>query len=250
MRIQKHSSSSASKSQTRNKNPGFGLFGSILKRLTNRSKKREIEGGDGVKVVSVKDILRWDSSGVGHRKSSSNESMKMQTKMVALEDNKSASSELSLSHSCSCNGRPSSAVWSESNEDKSLDLDSSISSQSVDLEVIEFLSKQRPETDFACCDKHFCESPFRFVLQRSPSSSSGRRTPEFQSPAASPSHHKNEVCHNAFFFFLTLYQYIYCHVYLFWCTLFWDQFQVFEIYHIIKMLCVCVCTHWTVRVDS
>lgn len=216
MRIQKHSSSSASKSQTRNKNPGFGLFGSILKRLTNRSKKREIEGGDGVKVVSVKDILRWDSSGVGHRKSSSNESMKMQTKMVALEDNKSASSELSLSHSCSCNGRPSSAVWSESNEDKSLDLDSSISSQSVDLEVIEFLSKQRPETDFACCDKHFCESPFRFVLQRSPSSSSGRRTPEFQSPAASPSHHKNEVCHYAFFFFLkTLYQYIYCHVYLF-----------------------------------
>ena len=124
----------------------------------------------------------------------------MQKKMVALEDNKSASSELSLSHSCSCNGRPSSAVWSESNEDKSLDLDSSISSQSVDLEVIEFLTKQRPETDFACCDKHFCESPFRFVLQRSPSSSSGRRTPEFQSPAASPSRHKNEVCHYAFFF--------------------------------------------------
>ncbi|XP_030926614.1 uncharacterized protein LOC115953220 [Quercus lobata] len=196
LRIQKHSSSSssasASKSKTQNKNYGFGLFGSILKRLTNRSKKREIESGDGVRVVSVKDILRWDSSGVGHRKSSSNESMKMQKQMVALEDNKSASSELSLSHSCSCNGRPSSAVWSESNEDKSLDLDSSISSQSVDLEVIEFLTKQRPETDFACCDKHFCESPFRFVLQRSPSSSSGRRTPEFLSPAASPSRHKNE----------------------------------------------------------
>lgn len=119
----------------------------------------------------------------------------MQTKTVAfLEDNKSASgiSASEISYSCSCNGRPSSAIWSESNEDKSLDMDSSISSQSVDSEVIEFLTKQRAETDFSCCDKHFCESPFRFVLQKSPSTSSGRRTPELQSPAASPSRHINE----------------------------------------------------------
>ncbi|XP_059463019.1 uncharacterized protein LOC132191907 [Corylus avellana] len=176
MRIQKQSSASKSKTQNKN-NHGFGVFGSILKRLSHRSRKREIEG-DGVNV-SVKDILRWDSS-VGRR--TSNESMKTKKKVAA--DDKSA---CETSYSGSCNG---SAIWSESNEDKSLDMESSICSQSVDSEVIEFLSKRREDTDFACCDKHFCESPFRFVLQRTPSS--GSRTPDFTSPAASPSRHKKE----------------------------------------------------------
>ena len=59
MRIQKQSSASESKTQNKN-NRGFGVFGSILKTLSHRSRKREIEG-DGINV-SVKDILRWDSS--------------------------------------------------------------------------------------------------------------------------------------------------------------------------------------------
>jgi hypothetical protein len=63
MRIQKQSSASKSKTQNEN-NRGFGVFGSILKRLSHRSRKREIEG-HGVNVT-VKDILRWDSS-VGRR---------------------------------------------------------------------------------------------------------------------------------------------------------------------------------------
>jgi hypothetical protein len=51
--------------KTQNKNNrGFGVFGSILKRLSHWSQKREIEG-HGVNG-SVKDILRWDSS-VGQR---------------------------------------------------------------------------------------------------------------------------------------------------------------------------------------
>ncbi|PQP98004.1 uncharacterized protein Pyn_21667 [Prunus yedoensis var. nudiflora] len=51
--------------------------------------------------------------------------------------------------------------------------------------------------DSAClcnCEKisnGFCDSPFRFVLQTTPSPS-GSRTPDFSSPAASPSRHKQE----------------------------------------------------------
>lgn len=211
MRIQKQSS--ASKSKTQNKNHlGFGVFGSILKRLSNRSRKHEIEG-DEVNV-SVKDILKWDSS-VGRRTSS--EKMKTQKKKVAVDD-KSASeiSACETSYSCSCNG---SANWSESNEDKSLDMDSSISSQSRDSEVIEFLSKRREDTDFACCDKHFCESPFRFVLERTPSS--GSRTPEFTSPAASPSRHKKEVCLFSFFCTFMTIIYLFYNFFFTTCTFFY-----------------------------
>ncbi|KAG7961317.1 hypothetical protein I3843_09G009400 [Carya illinoinensis] len=184
LRIQKQSS--ASKSKAQNKNHGFGLFGSIVKRLTHWGRNREIEG-DRINI-SVKDILKWDSSVCR----TSNESLKrMHKKTVAMED-KSASdkSACETMYSCSCNGRPSSAIWSESNEERSLDLDFSSSSQSVDSEVIELLTKRREDADFSCCDKQFCESPFRFVLQRSPSL--GRRTPEFTSPAVSPSRHKRE----------------------------------------------------------
>ena len=59
MRIQKQLSASKSKTQNKN-NRGFTVFGSILKRLSHRSRKREIKG-HGVNV-SVKDILRCDSS--------------------------------------------------------------------------------------------------------------------------------------------------------------------------------------------
>ncbi|VVA21898.1 PREDICTED: zinc-regulated 8 [Prunus dulcis] len=193
MRIQKQSSSS--KPKTQNKNHSFGLFGSFLKRLTNRNRtqKREIKG-DGVKV-SVKDILRWDSS-VGRRKISNEEKIES---CLAVEEQ--TASEMSTGcevcfSSSSCTGRPSSAVWSETNEDKSLDLDTaSSSSQSEDSEVIEFETQQRVDSACLCnCEKinnGFCDSPFRFVLQTTPSPS-GHRTPEFSSPAASPSRHKQE----------------------------------------------------------
>lgn len=185
MRVQKQSS--ASRSRTQDKNNSFGLFGSLLKRITTRRRKREIEG-EGIDV-SVKDILRWDSS-VG-RRTSTESKKKIQKKAVAEEDkNATDISACEISCSCSYNGRPSSAFWSESNEDRSLDMDFSSSSQSVDSEVIEFFSKRREDSDFASRDKHFCGSPFRFVLQSSPSS--GRRTPEFPSPAGSPSRDNRE----------------------------------------------------------
>ena len=183
LRIQKQSSP---KPKAQNKNVGFGIFGSIMKRLTqrNRNRKREIEG-DGLRV-SVKDILRWDSS-VG-RKKFTEDFKNVSEEMVGVEE-KSASE---MGFSCSCNGRLSS-VWSESNEEKSLDMETSSSSQSeVSAEIIDFVSKERQNGDFASCEKDFCTSPFRFVLQRSPSS--GRHTPNFSSPATSPSRHRSQVC--------------------------------------------------------
>ncbi|KAL5807544.1 hypothetical protein ACOSQ4_030277 [Xanthoceras sorbifolium] len=191
LRIQKQSSS---KPKTQSKNVSFSLFGALRKKLTHRNKTQKLESsGDGVNKVSVKDILRWDSS-VGRR----TKSYKDKNETVGVEV-KSASeiSACEMGFSCSCNGRPSSAVWSESNEDKSLDLDLETSCSSSQCEdddseqEIEFVSKDRENAaDFDSCDKHFCESPFRFVLQKSPSS--GCRTPDFSSPATSPSRHKKE----------------------------------------------------------
>lgn len=173
LRVQKQSS----KQKTQNKNNAFGLFGSLRRKLTNRNRtrKREESSVSGVKV-SVKDILRWDSS-VGRRNASNEQKMEDKSSFEII------ASEMRLSRSCST------GVWSESNEDnKSLDLDleTSCSSHSDDFEEQEIEG-----ADFASCDeKRFSESPFRFVLQTSPSP--GRRTPDFTSPAASPIRHKKE----------------------------------------------------------
>lgn len=156
------------------KNKSFRVFGSFFKKLTQRNRSKKSENEEN---VSVKDILRWDSSiGRRHRKSFNS--------IVEEEENKGF-------EVCSCNGRPScSGVWSESNEDKSLDMETSSSGHSCEsVEEVEFvMSKKKENVDCACFDPHgfFCESPFRFALERSASSSSGRRTPEFFSPAESP----------------------------------------------------------------
>lgn len=186
LRIQKQSSSSA-KTKTQKQNHGFGLFGSFLKRLTHRNRSnrtREIEG-NGVKA-SVKDIIRkvsLEEKRVGVSASDSHH-----------DDHDQVSCE--ISGSCPCTGRPSSAIWSESNEEKSLDLETSTSRSSTshsdeDSDEIDFLTKLMREGAFCDHENDFCQSPFRFVLNRSPSS--GHRTPEFSSPATSPSRHKQEV---------------------------------------------------------
>ncbi|CAJ1887127.1 unnamed protein product [Sphenostylis stenocarpa] len=160
VRIQKHSSPT---SRPKPKAQPFGLLGSLYKRLTQRSqKKREIEGGGSVKV-SVKDILKWDSS-VGRKKGSNK---KEEEKTVNVNVN-----ACEVGFACSYNGRPSSAVWSETNEDKSLDMETSSSGYS---EEIHFMTNHKQST----C---FCESPFRFVLQSS-SPYSGHHTPELLSPS-------------------------------------------------------------------
>jgi len=174
VRIQKHSSSSASRPKT--KAQSFGLLGSLYKRLTQRSqKKREIEGGGTVKV-SVKDILRWDSS-VGRKKGCSNKKEDEETVNVNA-------------NACSYNGRTSSALWLETNEDKSLDMETSSSGYS---EEIHFITNHK----ISPC---FCESPFRFVLQTS-SPSSGHHTPELPSP----SRHATEVCLSSSYYYTNIF---------------------------------------------
>ncbi|ESW17234.1 hypothetical protein PHAVU_007G222400 [Phaseolus vulgaris] len=91
----------------------------------------------------------------------------------------------------SCEGRPSSSgVWSESNEDKSLDLETCSSGHSFDDSVeqeIQFVNTRKLNSH----DLFFCQTPFRFSLQRSPDYSP-RRTPEFSSPLASPCRHTTQ----------------------------------------------------------
>ncbi|XP_014495229.1 uncharacterized protein LOC106757145 [Vigna radiata var. radiata] len=162
VRIQKHSSPA---SRPKVKPHSFGLFGSLYKRLTQRGqKKRQTEGGGSVKV-SVKDILKWDSS-VGRKKGSNK---KEDEETVNVNANANA---CEVGFVCSYNGRTSSAVWSETNEDKSLNMETSSSGYS---DEIHFITNY---TNSTC----FCESPFRFVLQTS-SPSSGRHTPELTSPS-------------------------------------------------------------------
>ncbi|KAE9590867.1 hypothetical protein Lal_00023262 [Lupinus albus] len=168
LKIQKHSS----KPKIQNKSNGFGLLGSLFKRLTHRNQKRKEIVGSHVNL-SVKDILKWESRKI------SNGCIKEQEKLDF------------------CNGRRS-AVWSESNEDKSLDMETSSSSSSrhcdddSESQEIDFVTNQKHDIECPCCYdiNAFCNSPFRFVLQRSPSS--GCHTPELPSPAQSPGRHIKE----------------------------------------------------------
>ncbi|XP_065856917.1 uncharacterized protein [Euphorbia lathyris] len=148
VRIQKQKQKQKQSSSSRSSN-GFGLFGSLIKRITQR-KKREIccgGGGDGSGSVSVKDIIL--------RRRKEDEKMRF-----------------------------------------SSELETSSSSQSDGEEEEEFVTKlidSNGISDFDSFDDLFCDSPFHFVLRRSPSS--GHRTPVFSSPATSPNkgREKNEV---------------------------------------------------------
>ncbi|KAL1545738.1 hypothetical protein AAHA92_22426 [Salvia divinorum] len=93
--------------------------------------------------------------------------------------------ETAMRLSCSCsNRRLSSADWTENNEeDKSLDFEASTSSRVSD----EFCRNNE-----SC----FCTSPFRFSLHQSPTST-GRFTPEFSSPPASPRRRAKQAKENS-----------------------------------------------------
>ncbi|XP_011094405.1 uncharacterized protein LOC105174110 [Sesamum indicum] len=150
MRIQKQQQA---KPKSQSKNVGFGLFGSFLKRLKDRSKNKRRAIGDNDLKVS-------------------------EGNATAVEEKV----EETIRISCSCsNRRLSSADWTENNEDKSLDFEASTSSCGSEC-------SEEINPDFGFSEPRFCSSPFRFALRRSPSSS-GRRTPEFCSPAASPRRH-------------------------------------------------------------
>ncbi|KAL8526289.1 hypothetical protein ACS0TY_015492 [Phlomoides rotata] len=143
MRVQK-----PPKSQS--KNAGFGLFGTFLKRLKDRSKSKK-------RAIERNDIKKSHGNAI-------------------LVEEKAEENRIS----CSCsNRRLSSADWTENNEDKSLDFEASSSSSNSECCV------------FGSSETRFCTSPFRFSLHRSPSYSCSR-TPDFCSPAASPSRRLNQ----------------------------------------------------------
>lgn len=180
VRIQKQSSE-GSKTRTRSAGNAFGIFGSVLKKLTHR-KKREISGGkDGGRVSSVKDMLRWESPVV----------RKIVTRKSKRKAEENIASETQFSRRSSSSG-----VWSESvtNGERSWDCDfeTSISSSNGSDGLDEFACELMNGSDYSE-DKRFCESPFHFVLQSMPSPG-GFRTPNFSSPAASPRHDCPEVC--------------------------------------------------------
>ncbi|CAL1398349.1 unnamed protein product [Linum trigynum] len=157
-----------------------GIFGSLLRRITQgRRKGGKIDGGESGKV-SVKDVLRWD-----FQDSPSAKSSKSKSSSPSLRNGRTGRGGCETTAPGSTG--PNSAVWSEStNADLDLDGCSSAGRSSCclsDEEEMEFVNEIM---EFASSDnKQFCESPFRFVLQTSPSSS-GCRTPDFSSPAASP----------------------------------------------------------------
>ena len=189
LRIQKHS-----RTKTHHKSNGFGLLGSLFKRLTQRgrnNKKRQIQD-EKENVKKVKDILRFElgSYSVESRRTKEEKEEKKGGSEKGNDEVVEVGS-CEVGFRCSC-----SAVWSESNEDnKSMDMETSSSGH---YSCCEFEEKENAHCG-ACFvgdddnNGFFCESPFRFVLQRNPSSSSGHRTPEFSSPASSPSRRRTEV---------------------------------------------------------
>ncbi|KAI3832713.1 hypothetical protein MKW98_002259 [Papaver atlanticum] len=167
------------------KNTGFGFFGTMLKRLTNRKRKNLTLDNDEIKV-SVKDILRWDST--NGRKRITEEMMKV-TKAEDSDDEIRASD---MGFSCSCNNSRVSSAWSESNEEKSLDLETCSSRSDEDSDEDDFVEEHIRGDFCSTYEKEFCSSPFRFVLDNS-SSPTGQITPEFRSPVSSPARLKKQV---------------------------------------------------------
>ncbi|XP_011101494.1 uncharacterized protein LOC105179540 [Sesamum indicum] len=145
MRIQKQQQS---KARGQIKNVGFGLFGSFLKRLRDRSKNRKRALVDnGMNVLSNHELKESETSPGNTR------------------------------ISCSC----SSGSLSRGDLEEA--------STSTFRRLHEEFDEINDE--FGLGEERFCSSPispFRFSLHRS-ASSSGRRTPDFSSPAPSPSRH-------------------------------------------------------------
>ncbi|KAF9596816.1 hypothetical protein IFM89_013602 [Coptis chinensis] len=168
------------------KNLKLGLFGKVLKRLVGKKKNDEIKRGCEIKV-SVRDILRWDSNDdVCGIVSEEREEEKLEKKTSFKLEEKSVSD---VGQNCYCNNsssRVSSSAWTESNEEKSLDLDTSATSSSDETEFI--VEQENNNDEFNFCEKG---SPFRFALQNEPSPCC--RSPKLISPATSPKHRNIQV---------------------------------------------------------
>lgn len=183
---------------------GFGLFGSILKKIKERhmSKKNNITNeimmrtessstGCSERHMSKKHDI---TNGITMRRDETNCAERRNASCSGNHSRHSSSTTAGWSERQKHNitngitmrtdeSRLSSAGWSESNEEKSMDFETSSSCRSDNEEI------EDENGDLGSCESPL--SPFRFSLQKCPSST-GCRTPEFSSPAASPVRHKNE----------------------------------------------------------
>ncbi|KAI8560097.1 hypothetical protein RHMOL_Rhmol04G0228900 [Rhododendron molle] len=218
LRIQKQSP--ARRPRTHISNLGAGLFSSIFRRLSGKNHTRKFEIGNGEAVVSARktggkgkelngnvasvddgsavemgfssccndDENSGRNCGIWSGGESGRKGEKLKGSVVRVEDGSPIEMGF-FSFDCSTSRRAS-TIWSESNEEKSLDLESSSSTSSRSC-GFEEIGQDGPNEDFGFCEKGFCSSPlspFRFALETS--HSFGDRTPVFLSPAASPSRHK------------------------------------------------------------
>ncbi|KAL8152905.1 hypothetical protein V2J09_010665 [Rumex salicifolius] len=184
-RIQRNSMPNA-KPKSRSKSSGFGLLGSVIKRLTNRTRTPKLD-----LVESDSDVIRWADS----VKSGGSSRRPSVCGRDGIRIGSVEKSDLVEDRTGFSNGRLSS-VWSE--ENKSLASSSSSSSTCCSRTASGNLSEEEEKIGFQNEnarnineDFTFCLSPlspFRFALQKSPSP--GRRSPAFCSPAASPSRRK------------------------------------------------------------
>ncbi|XP_058087774.1 uncharacterized protein LOC131234816 [Magnolia sinica] len=166
----------AQKSKTP-KNLSFGLLGSILKIISPRKKPQKRKICVEEIRVSVRDILRWDSfDGL--------QTFSEEKSGEALEMGENRISEVGFSCSCESSG------WSEDFEGKSMDLE--IWSNESRSSCCRALDLEETEGGSGHCEKAFCSSPLRFQGLEMVSDS-GHKTPEFSSPAMTPSRRKTEI---------------------------------------------------------
>ncbi|MED6135706.1 hypothetical protein PIB30_049172 [Stylosanthes scabra] len=164
IRIQNYSNSR----NINNNGGGFGFFGSFFRRFTQRGRrnKRQIQQNNNnhdddnnvkwkkkkKKKKKVKDLLKFELDSGGRTMEEDEKKKKKGNVMVDTS---------AVGFRCSCSE--------------------------------ERVCSSSSNADFCCFvdddNDLFFESPFRFVLQRSPS---GRRTPEFSSPASSPNRLRTE----------------------------------------------------------
>ncbi|KAK4392090.1 hypothetical protein Sango_1986800 [Sesamum angolense] len=146
MRIQKQQQQQQSKARGQIKNVGFGLFGSFLKRLKDRSKnKKRVLGDNQINVFRNHELKERETLPGNTR--------------ISCSFSSGSLSRGDLEEASTSTCRRYHVEFDEIND------------------------------EFGLGEERFCSSPvspFRFSLHRS-ASSSGRRTPDFSSPAPSPS---------------------------------------------------------------
>lgn len=160
MRVQKQSFSKSKPPPS--KNVGFGLLGSFLKRLKHKSTRTK----------------RHEISSLNNTKSS--------LPIKSFRGKEAANDvEVTLDANGSAYCRLSSADWSEKSSESETSCSSISVHESYETRSLGLEAENHVSSSSAICLCSSPSSPFRFSLQKSPSL--GHRTPDFLSPATSPS---------------------------------------------------------------